>query len=146
MTMHDFCNGVGPVPAHQHPNGGGWVEDTANVDQHAYVGPDAEVYEDARVYPGARVYGDSRVHANACLWIDAVVWSGSRVSGNSILAGERRGLNQPDLLAEMRHACSLGQIIRTNRTDDEGQGAMEFLDFVLDRFPDIIAKAEGGTP
>ena len=33
----DFDDGNGPVPAHKHPNGGGWVADTATVDETAYV-------------------------------------------------------------------------------------------------------------
>ena len=41
---------------HQHPNGGGWVENTARVDASAYVGPDAVVYGDAWVFGNARVY------------------------------------------------------------------------------------------
>ena len=55
MTTFDF--GFGPVPAHQHPNGRGWVADTAHVDDSAYIGPDARVFGDARVYGGAWVYG-----------------------------------------------------------------------------------------
>ena len=31
-TTFDFKDGNGPVPAHEHPNGGGWVADTAKVD------------------------------------------------------------------------------------------------------------------
>ena len=31
------------VPAHQHPNGGGWVADAAHVAAHVYVGPDARI-------------------------------------------------------------------------------------------------------
>jgi len=33
MTTHDFQDGNGPVPAHQHANGGGWVwvHGTANL-------------------------------------------------------------------------------------------------------------------
>src|SRR5690606_37053101 len=46
-TMFDF--GSGPVPAHQHPNGGGWVADTAHVADSAYVGRNARVFGDARV-------------------------------------------------------------------------------------------------
>ena len=56
MTQFDF--GIGPVPAHQHPNGGGWVADTAHVDDTAYVGRDAWVFGKAWVYGNARVYGD----------------------------------------------------------------------------------------
>lgn len=46
-TTFDF--GDGPVPAQRHPNGGGWVADTANVAETAYVGPNACVYEKAIV-------------------------------------------------------------------------------------------------
>ena len=33
---------------HQHPNGGGWVQNTAHVDEFAYVGKDALVFGNAR--------------------------------------------------------------------------------------------------
>lgn len=48
--MYDFKDGNGPVPAHQHPNGGGWVADTAFVVKSVYVGADAKVYGNAVVY------------------------------------------------------------------------------------------------
>ena len=57
-TTYDF--GSGPVAAHRHPNGGGWVADTAQVEASAYVGPDAQVYGNARVFGNARVYGNAR--------------------------------------------------------------------------------------
>src|SRR5690606_2788081 len=60
--MFDF--GSGPVPAHQHPIGGGWVADTAYVASTAYVGPNARVFGDARVYGNARVFGDAQVYGN----------------------------------------------------------------------------------
>jgi len=47
MTTFDF--GAGPVPAHQHPNGGGWVADTASVSETAYIGPAARVSGNAVV-------------------------------------------------------------------------------------------------
>ena len=71
MTTFDF--GFGPVPAHQHPNGRGWVADTAHVDDSAYIGPDAQVSGgaqvsgDAQVSGGARVSGDARVYGGAKL-------------------------------------------------------------------------------
>jgi len=34
---------------HQHPNGGGWVENTATVADSAYLGDSSAVYGDARV-------------------------------------------------------------------------------------------------
>ena len=50
---------------HRHPNGGGWVQDTALVAPTAYVGPDAQVYGSARVYGTARVFGKERVYGAA---------------------------------------------------------------------------------
>ena len=70
-TTHIFPNSATPAPAHQHPLGGGWVADTAQVAATAYVGPNALVYGAARVYGNARVSGDAQVCDNA------------RVSGNA---------------------------------------------------------------
>jgi len=53
QTTFDF--GWGEVPAHQHPNGKGWIAETAHADETAYIGPAA------RVYGAAQVYGDARV-------------------------------------------------------------------------------------
>ena len=50
MTTFDFGDGKGPVAAHKHINGGGWVADTATVADTAYIGPDAQVSGDAQVY------------------------------------------------------------------------------------------------
>ena len=52
--MYDFGNG--PVPAHQHPNGGGWVANTSRVDDSVYVGPNAQVYDHAEIFGHAKVY------------------------------------------------------------------------------------------
>lgn len=54
---HDFDDGNGPVPAHQHPNGGGWVAETATVAPGAFVGPAAQVYGTAIVDRGEVVCG-----------------------------------------------------------------------------------------
>ena len=70
---HDFRDGNGPVPSHIHIKGGGWVADTANVYDSAYIGPDARVHCDARVYGDACVSGDARVD-NA--WVDNALVSG----------------------------------------------------------------------
>jgi len=65
MNMTTFDFGYGPVPAHQHSNGGGWVADTADVADTAYVGPDAQVFDDALVYGNAKVIDDAQVYGNA---------------------------------------------------------------------------------
>jgi hypothetical protein len=70
---YKFGDGKGPVPAHQHPNGGGWVADTAKVADTSYVGPDAWVYGNAEVSGTARVYGDAQVSGTARVSGDAWV-------------------------------------------------------------------------
>ena len=81
--MTTFHFGFGPVPAHQHPNGRGWVADTAHVDDSAYIGPDAQVYGDAWVSGNARVYGDARVSGDARVYGDAWVSGNAQVSKSS---------------------------------------------------------------
>ncbi len=71
---------------HRHPNGGGWVEDTATVDETAYVGPDARVFETARVSGSAWVYGTARVCGAA------EVSGTARVSGNARVSAPRHVL------------------------------------------------------
>lgn len=50
-TYYDF--GRGKVPAHRHKNVsclGGWVANTAFVQDTAYIGPNAEVFDHAQIY------------------------------------------------------------------------------------------------
>ena len=77
-TTFDF--GAGPIPAHRHPNGGGWVADTASVDPTAYVDPTARVYGDAHVAASAHI----EAHVYVCG--TAVV-----ASHTHVLAGEYGG-------------------------------------------------------
>ena len=72
----DFQDGNGPVPAHKHPNGGGWVADTALVSRTACVGPNARVYGKAWVSGNARVYGYAQVYGNARVYGNAQVKRG----------------------------------------------------------------------
>ena len=73
MTTFDFGDGNGPVPAHKHPNGGGWVADTATVDETAYVGAEAQVFCDAKVYGNAVVFGNAWVSSDAEVCGNAII-------------------------------------------------------------------------
>ena len=67
MTLQELQNefpNATEATWHQHPNGGGWVENIAYVDTSAYVGPNARVYGHARVYGNARVFGNVLVSGN----------------------------------------------------------------------------------
>ena len=72
---------------HKHPNGGGWVEDTARVADTAYVGPDARVSGHAKVYGHARVYDNAKVCEAAWVYGNAWVSGDAQVSGNAKVSG-----------------------------------------------------------
>ena len=72
-----------PEEQHQHPNGGGWVANTATVAASAFVGRDARVYGNAWVYGDARVYGNARVSGDARVSDNARVYGEAWVSGDA---------------------------------------------------------------
>ena len=78
------------IPAHQHVNGGGWVADTAKVDDTAYVGPNAIVYQNARVHDYARICDNAEVFANAKVYENAEICVGARVFGNAKVYGNAK--------------------------------------------------------
>jgi hypothetical protein len=53
---------------HQHKNGGGWIANTATVEDSVYIGPDARVFGDAWVHGNAQVCGSARVFGDA--WVE----------------------------------------------------------------------------
>jgi hypothetical protein len=55
--MFDFGDGKGLVPAHKHYNGGGWVADTAIVDNTVFVVSTARVFGYPRVHEDVQIYG-----------------------------------------------------------------------------------------
>ena len=105
---HDFGDDQGPVPAHQHPNGGGWVANSAFVAETAFVGVEAEVFGSAEVVDQATVTetawvcgeariagrghvgGDAVVGGNARVHDDAQVVDNAYVSGDVVLEGHQR--------------------------------------------------------
>ena len=83
----DFEDGRGPVPAHQHPNGGGWVADSATVEDTVFVGRNALIYGDARLYDTAQVGGNARVFGNARISDHAAVYGDAQVYGDAEVYG-----------------------------------------------------------
>ena len=102
MTMFDFEDGRGAVPAHQHPNGMGWVANTAQVADTAYVGPEARVYGEARVYEQALVSGYARVDGDALVCGDATVCGHAHVSGDARVYGQARVCGRARVSGQVR--------------------------------------------
>lgn len=82
----DFGDGNGPVPAAQHPIGGGWVAATAHVDPEAHVDSTARVFGKAVVGPHAAIFGESRVFGKATVADEARIWD-AIVSGHAYVGG-----------------------------------------------------------
>ena len=72
---------------HQHENGGGWVENTAHVDETVYVGPNALVCGNARVGDHARVGGYAMVGGYARVIGYAQVGDNAWVGDNARVCG-----------------------------------------------------------
>ncbi|UZN04418.1 DUF6055 domain-containing protein [Cellulomonas sp. S1-8] len=85
--LSDPAADVAVEGGHRHPNGGGWVDDAATVDDGAYVAPGAVVRGDASVGPGVRLEGRAWVEAGAQLSGDVVVRDVAVVRGTARLSG-----------------------------------------------------------
>ena len=78
---------------HKHPNGGGWVKNTAFAGTSTFIGENALVYgtakvlNQAQIYDNACVYGNSMVCRNAEVYGNAVVKDSAIVSGNARVCG-----------------------------------------------------------
>jgi len=86
-NTHDFNDGNGAVPAHRHSNGGGWVAETAKVDESAHVGPHAKVYGNAWVNGNASIFGNAEVYGYAWVFGNAWVAGDAQVCGNAWVYG-----------------------------------------------------------
>jgi carbonic anhydrase/acetyltransferase-like protein (isoleucine patch superfamily) len=91
---YDFDDGLGPVPAYRHPNGGGWVSETAQVEKTATVGPQARVHgyavirDFAVINERADVSGYCVVKDYATIRGNSVVKGTCEISGKAVIAGE----------------------------------------------------------
>ena len=87
LRVYDFEDGMGEVPAHMHLNGGGWVADTAHVDDTAEVMTRARVYGHASLRGTACAYSNGQVYGYAQIYDDAGVGGDSRVCGRAHVFG-----------------------------------------------------------
>ena len=83
-----LCRNLIESEWHQHPNGKGWVQNTARVDSSVYVFGSAQVFGNARVLGDARVYGNAQVSGDARVSGDAWVSGSAQVSGYARVSGD----------------------------------------------------------
>jgi hypothetical protein len=80
----DFTNRKGAA----HPNGGGWVDATAKVDDTVFVARGAAVLDQAVVSGRVRIDGNAVVSGQARVEDDAVVTGRALVTGRSVVSGK----------------------------------------------------------
>ncbi len=73
-----------------HPNGGGWVDASAQVEPSAYVGPAAVVLDRAQVTGKARIKDQAVVSGNALVSDNAIVSGRALVTGKAKIGGNAR--------------------------------------------------------
>lgn len=86
----NFNDGRGPVPAHQHPKGEGWVANSAYVEDNCYIGPYAQVFGNAKVTGSALINDYARVYGNAFIYGNARVYGDAQVCGSAQIYGHAR--------------------------------------------------------
>jgi len=87
---HKFMNGTeGYGRQHLNPDGtvGGWVAETALVDDTCYIGPKAEVYEYAQVHGNAKVLGETEIRGFAQVRGDATIDGFSTITDEVLVEG-----------------------------------------------------------
>ena len=125
-TKYDFQDGSGPVSAHRHSKGGGWVADTAYVDLTAYVGPDACVYGNAKVgntasvFDNASVFGNAKVFGNASVFGSVIIDGLAEVFDYACVFGNAKAGNTAQIYSRTRvcgNAVVTTSVLNANRSD-----------------------------
>jgi len=129
QPKHDFKDGSGRVPAHKHDNGGGWVADTAAVDDCVYIGRRCEIFNRATVKGPVRLEGTSRISGSAVvsggvtlrnsgqIYGKAVVRDTTIVEGNARIFGQAH-VSGTSRLYHTAYVNESAQVFSTTMTGD----------------------------
>jgi carbonic anhydrase/acetyltransferase-like protein (isoleucine patch superfamily) len=128
---------------HWHSNGGGWVDNRANVASTAYVGPRAAVYGSSTVSGNARIEGlawvnsGATISGNVVVKDNALVQGGANLSGSAVYGGD----------AEPAGACSSGTYLLFNPDRGcDGRGGEADVNPAYSRFTDDELAITGVAP
>jgi UDP-3-O-[3-hydroxymyristoyl] glucosamine N-acyltransferase len=102
MTTFDFGDSNGMVPAHRHinPDGsiGGWVADTAFVEESVYMGGDARVFGLATIDDNVQVFDESEIYGEAYICDNARIYGKAKIYGDAFIFGNLNVNESVDLL------------------------------------------------
>ena len=138
-----YVKPAAPGGGHWHSNGGGWVDNRANVAATAYVGPHAAVYGSASVTGNARiedlawVNSGGSVSGNAVVKNSALIQGGVSIGGSAVAGGD----------AEPTGTCNSGTYLLFNpdRGCDGGAGETD-INPAHGTFTDAELAISGATP
>jgi carbonic anhydrase/acetyltransferase-like protein (isoleucine patch superfamily) len=85
---HDFKDGCGRVFAHRHINGGGWVADTAVVDDRVEVDKMAQVYHFAKITGNVKIKHRAKVGGTAVLRDSVQILNRAEIFGTARIEEE----------------------------------------------------------
>ena len=85
QVPESFWNNVtlNGVEYRRHPNGGGLVALTAQVQNTVFLGKNAKVFGNAWVYGNAKVYNNAQVYGYAQVYANAKVYNNDQVFGDA---------------------------------------------------------------
>jgi len=72
---------------HRHPLGGGWVKNTASVDDEVFVGPKSVVFDEAIIKDGTSINGESIITGNVIIDGENVEIRDSYINGHAVIHG-----------------------------------------------------------
>ncbi|MDT0317364.1 DUF6055 domain-containing protein [Streptomyces millisiae] len=126
---------------HWHANGGGWVDNRANVAASVHVGPRAAVYGNSTLSGNVRVEGLAWVNSgatirdNVVVRDNAIVQGGANLSGNVVVGGD----------AELWIACSSGTYLTFNPDRGcDGRGGETDINPATSPFSEAEIAISGG--
>ena len=88
------------VTGSSHGNGGGFVENTANVESGVYVAKTAVVCGTSRIKDSAKVLGNAQVTGNAEIKGNALVYDNAKISDNAVIEGNARVYDSAKVLGD----------------------------------------------
>lgn len=122
---------------HKHPNGGGWVSDSAYVEASASISGRAAIFGNARILDRTRVYGSSRIGGNA------ECYGAPHIHGRAVIGGNAKVYDAAKVLgdAQVYGYVEIGgtSVVRGDVVLDGNQVIID--DHVTDR---VAAKTSNG--
>jgi CheY-like chemotaxis protein len=89
VQQFDFGAGLTPARRHVNPDGslGGWVAETAHVEEGCTVAEKARVFDNARVFGGSLILGKATVYDYARVRDGGIVTGDASVCGSAVVEG-----------------------------------------------------------